>query len=362
MQSSLRLPAAARILAAIAIFAVTACADPPADDRSARVDALFARFQGGVQPGVAVLVVADGEVLHERTYGYADLAAERRLAPSSRFRLASVSKQFTTMAVMMLAEDGTLGYDDRLAEWLPDLAAYEGVTIRHLMQHTAGLPDYYDTVADDAERLSNADVERLLAKLSAPVFAPGSRYEYSNSAYEMLANIVERASGMGFAEFMRERIFEPLGMHGTLVHDHRWPTVDERVLGYSPTDDGYALDDGSPLNGIIGSGSMYAPLADFRHWDRALRENLLVSRATLEQAWTPAVTTDGASTGYGYGWDVGEHAGHRRVAHGGSWVGFRTHIAHFPDNGLTIVVLANRSDVAPGEFVDALSEIYLPGP
>ena len=134
------------------------------------------------------------------------------------------------------------------------------------------------------------------------------------------------------------------------------------MYGYSPTDDGFELDDDSPLNGIVGSGGMFARLTDFRHWDRALREHALVSRATLEEAWTPAVTSDGESTGYGFGWDIDDYAGHRRVQHGGSWVGFRTHVAHYPDDGLSLVILANRSDVSPRDYIDPLSAIYLGEP
>ena len=151
-------------------------------------------------------------------------------------------------------------------------------------------------------------------------------------------------------------------MDGALIHDHRWPEVPERVYGYAPTDEGWVLDDESPLNGIVGSGGMFARLDDFVAWDRALRDNLLVGRATLEEAWTPAVTTDGEATGYGFGWDIDEHAGRRRVQHGGSWVGFRTHLAHYPEDALTIVILANRADLEPGEMIDPLSEIYLPAP
>jgi len=351
----------------IVLFAValagTGCGekDDPQAARSQAVDALFATFDEGVQPGAAVLVVVDGKIVHEGGYGYADIAAERRITPETPFRLASVSKQFTTMAIMLLAEEGRLSYDDPLVDWLPALDGYPGVTIRHLMQHLGGLPDYYDDVPDDSERLSNADVEVLLAERASPVFAPGERYEYSNPGYEMLANVIERASGMPFADFMRERVFRPAGMRGTLVHDHRWPTIPGRALGYAPDGDGFVLEDASPLNGVVGSGSQFSPLLDFWHWDTALRGEGLVSREALEEAWTPGRTNDGEPTGYGFGWTIEEYADRRRVRHGGSWLGFRTHIARYPDDGLTIVILSNRSDFEPESFIDPIYDIYSGG-
>jgi CubicO group peptidase (beta-lactamase class C family) len=354
----------ARCLIALgALLLVFGCqreaAAPSAGEASARIDALFAPLTEGVQPGAAVLVVKDGEIVHSKGYGYADLEARRPIAPNAPFRLASVSKHFTAAAIMALAADGVLGYDDPVTRWLPALGAYEGVTIRHLLTHTAGLPDYYDVIDTSAGMPTNADTLDQLAAMARPVFAPGERWEYSNPAYEMLPLIVEAASGTRFASFMHERIFAPAGMRQAEIFDEKEPAIAGRVIGYEPDGDGFKQNDYDPLNHIIGSGGMYASLEDFFHWDQALYGDAVLSHAALEEAWTPAALNDGESTGYGFGWGIEARDGHRVVRHGGSWVGFRTHIARWPEDRFTIVVLSNRADFDAEEHVNRIADIWL---
>jgi CubicO group peptidase (beta-lactamase class C family) len=338
-------------------LARTAHNDPAA---SSKVDKLFAPLRDGVQPGTAVLVVQDGKIVHEGAYGYADIEKHVPLTVESTFRLDSVSKQFTAMAVMMLAEDGKLAYDDPVSRYVPALATYPGVTVRHLLTHTGGLPEYYDVIDTTHGWPSNADAAKLLGQMAKPAFEPGTRYEYSNPGYDMLAQVVEGASGQRFADFVRERIFLPLGMRHSLVHDHTKPAVQRRVLGYDKTNHGFALDDEHPLNGIVGSGGVFSTLGDLYLWDQALSGERLVSRETLDEAFTPAVLKNGESTGYGFGWRIDEYRGMRRIHHGGSWVGFRSHITRYPDAALSIVILANRSDFEPAGYVDSITDIYAP--
>ena len=197
---------------------------------SAKVDALFAGLTRGVQPWAGVLVVERGRIVHKATYGYADLERRVPLSVDATFRLDSVSKQFTAMAIMLLKEEGRLAYDDPISRHVPELSAYPGVTIRHLLTHTGGLPEYYDEIVKTSNWPSNADARHLLGRMAKPMFPPGSRYEYSNPGYDMLAEIVEAASGMRFADFVEQRIFAPLGMTHSLVHDHTRPAVPRRVL------------------------------------------------------------------------------------------------------------------------------------
>ena len=171
---------------------------------------------------------------------------------------------------------------------------------------------------------------------------------------------LEGASGKRFADFVHERIFVPLRMSHSLVHDHTRPEVPRRVLGYDRTASGFELNDEHPLNGIVGSGGVFTTLGDLYLWDQALYGDKLVSLATLKQAFTPYLLTNGASTGYGFGWRIDEYRGMRRLHHGGSWVGFRSHITRYPDVGLSIVILANRSDVEPPGYVDSITDIYVP--
>lgn len=327
--------------------------------RSGQVDALFAEFTEGVQPGAAVMVIENGEVVHRAGYGYANLEERTPIAADTAFRLASVSKQFTSMAVMLLAGEGRLAYDDAVSRYLPQLSPYPGVTFRHLMTHTGGLPEYYDVIDTSAGMPSNSDALALLATMDGTAFAPGERYEYSNPGYDMLASLVAAISGTDFPAFMRSRIFAPLGMQGTLVHDHTRPDVPQRALGYAPDErGGYVLDNDDPLNGIVGSGGVFSTLNDLYRWDQALYGEALVSQATLEEAWTPARLNDGTAVDYGFGWRVEDHRGHLRVRHGGSWVGFRTHIARCPEERFSVIILSNRADMNPEEYVDRITAIW----
>ncbi len=334
--------------------------ETPAINPSAQVDTLFAHFTEGIQPGAAVMVIQDGEVVHSAGYGHAEIGGQVPIGAGSTFRLGSFSKQFTAMAIMLLAESGHLDYDDPIARYLPELARYgEDITVRHLLYHQSGLPEYYADIDTSAGMPSNADALAQLAQKGEPVFPPGERYEYSNPGYDMLAQVVEAASGMSFADFMRERVFAPLEMDDSLIHDHTGPSITRRVVGYDPDGDGYVENDQHPLNGIVGSGSMFSTLEDLYKWDQALYTEMLVSNATLQEAFTPARLNNGDDTGYGFGFTIGEYRGYQRIAHGGSWVGFRTHIARHPDIGLTVILLSNRGDFDSGDYVDPVIDIYL---
>jgi CubicO group peptidase (beta-lactamase class C family) len=348
------------VLAAV-LGGAAGCGDEASTPASAseRVDALFALLTTGVQPGAAVMVIRDGRIVHQAGYGYADLANRVPITPDSAFNLASVSKQFTAMAIMILAASNALDYDDLVSRYLPQLAPYEGLTVRHLLTHSGGLPEYYDVIDTTSGMPGNADALALLGEMASSNFAAGERFEYSNPGYDMLAPLVEAVSGMDFASFMSERVFVPAGMQHSLIHDHTLPIVPGRAFGYEPEGDGYSLNDDDPLNGIVGSGSMYSTLNDFFRWDQVLYGETLVSRDALDEAFAPARLNNGKPVDYGFGWRLDEYEGRRRVRHGGSWVGFRTHIARYPDERFTIVILANRADVEPETYIDAVTGIYL---
>ncbi len=225
---------------------IGACAAaPPAvplSDASAAasVDALMHDYAGNA-PGASVLVLRDGKPVIQRSYGLANLEDRTPATSATNYRLASITKQFTAAAILLLAEAGKLGLDDPIRKWLPTLPeAAQPVTIRHLLTHTGGLIDYEDFVPDDAPQVRDADVLGLLEKQNRTYFAAGSSYRYSNSGYALLSLIVEKASGQRFAAFLRERIFEPLGMKDTVAFEDGVSTVASRAFGYSARGD--ALD------------------------------------------------------------------------------------------------------------------------
>ena len=326
-----------------------------------------ARFAGAPPeraPGAAWVVVRDGEIVERGNRGLADLERGVPISSETAFRLASVSKQFTAMAILLLAEEGRLAYDDPIARWLPELARFgRERTLRQLLTHTAGLPDYYDVMAQVAgvERPRTADALAVYARWGEPLFPAGERFDYSNPGYELLALVVERASGQSYAEFVESRIFAPLGMTGSRVFDERAPPIPNRAYGYRRQGEGFALDDDDPLNYVIGSGGIYASIDDLVRWDQALYEDDLVRQETLAEAFRPARLRNGEASPYGFGWAIDEQQGHRRVSHSGSWVGFRSYIARYPDDRFSVIVLSNLAETESGELADALARRHLVG-
>jgi CubicO group peptidase (beta-lactamase class C family) len=352
-------------LAMLAVMACSPAEQQPAPSTEDAVTTVFEPLNEGLQPGAAVLVMKDGEVVYREGFGFADLENKVRITPESVFRLGSVSKQFTTMAIMVLAEQGKLDYDDLLSKHIPELDSWPGVTLRHMMYHTSGIPDFYerDFYADydpEGPMVQNDMLVEVMARYPEPDFAPGEKYVYNNAAYDLLPVVVQRVTGESFYDFVRREVLAPAGMATATPFSATAPAIPNRVYGYAPAEDGFVLDDYDPFNTVLGSGSMYATLYDFAAWERSLTANSVVSAETLQEACTEATLNDGSGTAYGFGWRIGDYRGHKRIMHGGSWVGFRTAFARYPEDGLAIAVLTNRADAEPSAFVDRIADIYLP--
>lgn len=327
------------------------------------IDALLAEYTGPAAPGASVIVIQGGRVILRRAYGMADL--ERRVAatPETDYRLASVSKQFTAMAVMQLARDEKLRYDQPVREILPELpAAAQGATLRHLLNHTSGLPDYEDLIPDTREaQVSDRDVLALLARKDTVYFAPGTAYRYSNSGYVLLGLIVERVAGVPFPEFLRARIFAPLGMSATVAHVEGVDTVPHRAYGYSPSPAGFTATDQSVTSATLGDGGIYTNVDDLVRWDQALYGEELVDAATLRLATTPPALPGRAKTQYGFGWFVDTYRNEQRWRHTGETSGFRNAIQRFPDRRFTVIVLTNRNGGEPAAIAERIADALLFG-
>jgi CubicO group peptidase (beta-lactamase class C family) len=320
------------------------------------IDALMRDYDGKV-PGASVLVVRDGRAVVRRSYGMADLEAGIAATPETNYRLASVSKQFTAAAILLLAQDGRLTLDDRARRWLPALpAAADTVTLRHLLTHTSGLVDYEDVMDPaDTRQVHDADVLRLLESQDRTYFAPGSGYRYSNSGYALLALIVERASGMRYAQFLQERIFAPLGMRDTVAYESGISNVARRAYGYSFENGAWRRTDQSTTSAVLGDGGIYSSIDDLAKWDAALDDGRLLSLESLRQAFAPATPTDDPQVAYGFGWRItGE-----TLWHSGETIGFRNVIVRWPRRGLTVVVLTNRDDPEPYETAKKIGALAL---
>jgi len=348
----------------------------PAQVPAAAIDRLFAKFVSAHDPGCAVLVVKDGQPVFRKGYGVADLRTLRKIGPETNFRLASLTKQFTAMAVMLLVHDGKLSYEDRLTDVFPDFPAYgKAITIRQLLNHTSGLTDYEDIMAkqyagisdDKIPQIRDAGVLKLLKQQTSTRFTPGSHWEYSNSGYVVLAMVVEKRSGMRFGDFLRQRIFAPLKMTGTLAYEKGRNEVTHRAYGHTKTADGWHETDQSSTSATLGDGGVYTSLDDLAKWDAALTAHTLLGAKEMEPALTAAAAPNGAplqqSDGslaplYGFGWFLDPYKGHRRNSHYGETVGFRNAIQRFPDDHLTVIVLSNRAEVDAPALAESVADLY----
>jgi CubicO group peptidase (beta-lactamase class C family) len=338
------------------------------------VGAIFHAVQASDAPGAAVLVVKDGRVLFRRGYGVAELRTLRKIDETTNFRLASVTKQFTAMAVMLLVHDGKLRYEDRLTDIFPDFPEYGKVmTIRNLLNHTSGLLDYedlmpkYDGVPQgQIPQIQDSGVFDLLKQQKTTKFAPGTKWDYSNSGYVMLGLVVAKVTGIPFGQFLRDRIFTPLHMTNTIAYQMGKNEVSNRAFGHSKIDGKWQQTDQSPTSATLGDGGVYSSLRDLELWDRALREHTLLSEGEMQAALTPVKVPndsvrepDGTPADYGFGWFLNPHKGHKRMWHYGETLGFRTSIQRFVGDKLTVIVLCNRSDLDPSKLALQVADLFL---
>jgi len=356
-----------QILALGLLFPVALMA---AGKQGAAVDAIFRDYTGEA-PGASVLVIRDGKVVLKRAYGLANLEEKRKATPKTNYRLASVTKQFTATAILILAEQGKLSLDDPLTEFFPDFPTYGAqITVRHLLNHTSGLPDYEDHLPPSSEPVLDADVLEILKRQEGGYFPPGSAFRYSNSGYALLALVVERVSGVSFAEFLRGNIFAPLGMRHTHMNLRTAPADSRRAYGYSRRSNGWERTDQSRTSYVLGDGGIYSSVEDLARWEAELASPRLVRPETRRQsmnATTPArplgedrdATQADGELGYGYGWFVGTWRGEPVVWHGGSTRGFRTHIFRVPGRRLTVILLTNRNEGDVAALARRLADAYI---
>lgn len=357
-----------------------------------QIGAIFSAGTQANQPGLAAMVRKDGRTVYVKGFGVRDLRSKARIDAHTNFRLASFTKQFTAMAIMLLVHDKKLRYDQTLTEVFPEFPAYgKKVTIRNLLNHTGGLPDY-EELMDAAEKakgsaiwtpdhqIQDGEVLALLEKESAGKFAAGTRWSYSNSGYVVLGLIIAKVSGQSYADFLHAHIFAPLHMDTTIVYLKGKNDVTNRGYGHSKEGDALNETDQSATSATLGDGGIYSNLDDLAKWDDALRSHTLLSAEEFAPALVPAKLTSGASTlwpageasgdnqhptkpvSYGFGWFVDPYNGHKRMWHTGDTSGFRTVIERFAAENLSIVVLCNRTDLDPEALALKVAGLYLPHP
>ena len=317
------------------------------NSRFAKIDSFFREFSRPDAPGASVLIVQNGEILYEKGYGLADLNQKIPCTVDTNFRLASLTKQFTAMAILMLLEREKLSLDDSITKFFPEFPEYgKAITITHLLSHRSGLIDYEDIMPEGMSiPLSDRNVLYLLRKQDKTYFPPGSQFRYSNGGYALLSLIVEAVSGNTFAEFLKRNIFIPLQMNGTLAYEAGISQIRNRAYGYAKEGDHFIPSDQSLTSSVLGDGGVYSSVRDLLKWDQALYTDKLVSRKLLQRAFsTVSQTSDMNGSGYGFGWYVAKHKTDDLIWHYGSTCGFSTRIERFPQHHFAVIILTNRRD------------------
>ncbi|HZI21028.1 MAG TPA: serine hydrolase domain-containing protein [Gemmatimonadales bacterium] len=311
-------------------------------------------------PGLSVAVLGGDRVVLARGYGYANVELHVPASDSTIYQSGSVGKQFTAAGVVTLAEQGRLSLDDPITKYLSEgPAAWRGITIRHLLTHTSGIADYTDSTLDVRRDYTEGDLVRLAAG-KALEFAPGERWSYSNTGYVLLGIIVHRVTGEFYGDYLQEHVFRPAGMRTTRIISEA-DIVPNRAAGYRLVHDTLKNQEWvSPSLNTTADGALYLTVRDLAHWAVALNHWAIPSRTGLEASWTSVRLNNGGTYPYGFGWQVTQQRGQRRIGHNGAWQGFETTIQRYPDFDLTVIVLDNLEQSTPETIAMGISGILEP--
>jgi CubicO group peptidase (beta-lactamase class C family) len=311
-------------------------------------------------PGVALLVSRDGKTVQAEGFGLANVELEVPVKPETIFQSGSVGKQFTATAVMMLVEEGRLGLNDPLTKYFPDApASWNEVTVRQLLSHTAGFGDYPDKF-DFRKDWTEDELLKMVEGIPL-AYPPGTKWDYSNLGFLTLGILIHRVTGEFYGDFLQQRIFQPLGMQTTRIISEA-DIIPNRAAGYRLVKGELKNQEWvAPMVNTTADGSLYFSVLDLAKWDAALYTEKLLKQSSLDQMWTPAKLKDGQPNkeGYGFGWFIGERHGHRVISHDGAWQGFKTAIARYVNDQLTVVVLANLAEAKPDEIAEHVANLYL---
>jgi len=331
-------------------------------DTAKQVDAVFARWTRA-SPGCAVGVGVAGKPVLERAYGMADLEWDVPNAADTIFEAGSVSKQFTAAAVLLLVRDGTLSLDDPVRKYVPELPDYgSSLIIRHMLTHTSGLRDWGEVEAvagwpRTSRAYTHAHVLDIVSRQKSLNFTPGTAWSYSNTGYNLAAIIVARVSGRPFAEFCRDRLFQPLGMTHTSWRDDFTRVVPHRAVAYSQSADGWHQE--MPFENVHGNGGLLTTVGDLLKWNENFVAPIVGDAQSIALQQTPMKLASGESTDYGLGLYVRAYRGVREVSHSGSTAGYRAFLTRYPDQHVSVAVLCNAATANPTQYAHQVAALYL---
>ena len=338
---------------------------PQGESQSDKVDKIFVQWSKPDSPGCELAVIKDGQIVYKRGYGMANLEHNIPMSPASIMDTGSVSKQFTAMAIALLAEQGKLSLDDDIRKYLPEIPNYEStITIRHLIHHTSGIRDYLTLMAiagmRDDDYYVDGEVLGLLSRQKELNFKPGSEFLYSNSGYFLLSQIVKRASGKTLREYAEENMFKPLGMTRTKFYDDHNEIVKNRAASYVPRK-GSGFQIAATTLDMVGDGNVFTCVEDLSLWDENFYHNKLGKggQALIDQALTTGTLNNGEKIDYAFGLVIGDYRGLRIVEHGGAFIGYRAVTLRFPDQRFSVYIQCNLGTMNPSNLARRVADIYL---
>ena len=325
------------------------------------IDSILSNYDGNGTPGASLMVIKNGKPVYTKSYGYADLENKTLVEPASNFRLASVTKQFTATGILQLINKEKLSLANTLTQVFPGFPAYgKNITIRHLLNHTSGLPDYENYVEDTAfnPQIKDQGVLDILMKTDTPYFEPGTKYQYSNSAYALLALIIEKYSGLSFAAYLKQNIFDPLDMNSTVAYEKGISNVKNRAYGYSRQNDVWILKDQSSTSAVLGDGGIYSNVEDLFKWNQSLYSGKILPLHLIQQASSYNTLNNGDTVHYGFGWHLKRNAANEQVVyHTGSTTSFRNIFYRIPEKKFSVILLTNRNRPQEEDMVGLAEKI-----
>jgi CubicO group peptidase (beta-lactamase class C family) len=333
-----------------------------ADNKTDAVDKLLSQWDKRDTPGCALAVVKDGKIIYKKGYGMANLELSIPMTPQSVFYIGSVSKQFVSMSIALLAKEGKLSLDDNIRKYVPELPDYgTPITVRHLIHHTSGLRDYLTLLGIagiDYGTYHEEEVVELIARQKELNFNPGEEYLYSNSGYFMLAVIVERASGKSLREYAEKNIFKPLGMKNSHFHDDYRMLIKNRASGYFPVEKGKFRNFISTFD-CVGSGGLFTSVEDLYLWDQNFYHHKVGGKELIDLLHTKGKLNSGEELSYAFALGLGKYRGLKTVGHGGALGGYRSVLVRFPEQNFSIICLSNLSSFNPSRIGQRVADIYL---
>jgi CubicO group peptidase (beta-lactamase class C family) len=330
-------------------------------DLGKSIDSIMAKYNVANEPGASVLVIQKNKTIFKKGYGIRNIETGEPIGTNTNFRLASVTKQFTAMCILLLEKRGKLSLNDSLIKYFTSFPEYgNGIRIKDLLTHSSGLLDYEDLMpSNQTVQLHDTNCMQLMYMTDSLYFPAGTNYKYSNTGYSILSLIVEQVSGQPFAQFLQQNIFKKLGMKTSVAFEEGKSTVANRAYGHSKINGAWVQTDQSLTSAVLGDGGIYTNVEEYSKWIKSLWSNRFIGSAMQQRAWSKTKLDNGNIINYGYGWHVEDFMGITHPYHDGSSIGFRNSAALFPDKKLMIVVLTNRNEHDPIEEVHKIASLLL---